>query len=561
MVDKLESRIMAYCADILSGAIPACQYHIWAVQRFRRDLERVGGDDFPYVMDWQRAERFIKFCGLCCHYKGELAGKPFKLSMFQAFCFINIFGWIHKDTGFRRFRKAYLKWPRKAGKTFSAAVAALYLFFGDKEAAPDIYCAATKQEQAYEAYEACVQIVRNSPALSENCRVLAHAIKRDDGGKVRALSSDVKKLDGLNPHGAILDEIHAYKNSSLIDVLESGTGSRTQPLLMMITSGGHVTDGADDLMMSSAKSCLDPGAGVDPTIHDRTFYFVLKLDDGDRWDDPACYQKVNPNIGVSVQPDFYDAQLNAVRAGTFSEEEFRTKFLSQSLRGGSAWIGLDVWDSLRRDIDFAAMKGKPLMACDFSRTRDLTACVLAWYDGEALTVKPYFFAPDECVAEESENNKKYRGWAKAGHIILTPGNTIDFEVVRARMLEECQKFGCDAFGYDLRFGDDIARRWADAGLSSHPLPNAARYITNACERFDQLVSAGRVIHDGNPILRWNIGNMRKKYVGNSDMIYYPTKESRLEKIDGAVACIYALYMWLTGEFDYLYDTSFNFMVL
>lgn len=553
---NIENIVTNYCDDVINGTLESCEFTRWACMRFNYDVSRIG-DNFDYVLDWTIVDRFVAFCLLCKHYKGECAGQPFIPSKFQLFCAANIFGWVHKVTGKRRFAKAYLKWPRKTGKTFFAAVIGCFMFFADNEAAPDIYCAATKIDQAKEAYEAAFHVIRASEVLRNNCKLTSLAITSPDGGKIKPLSSDSKTLDGLNPHGAILDEIHAYKNTSLIDVIESGTGARTQPLLIMITSGGHVTDGADDIMMESAKSCLDPNSGINSDLHDNVFYFVLKLDPKEKWDNPKNYLKVNPNIGVSVQPDFYEKKLAAVKNGTFSEAEFRTKFLSQTLRGGQAWINIDEWDKCKKDIDFSGL-GTPLMSCDFSKTRDLTACVLSWFDGENLTLKPYFFAPDECVADESENNKMYRQWSKKHDFILTPGSTIDFNIVGEIMFRECEEYGCDSFGYDLRFGDDIAKRWEDKGLTPFPLPSQSRYITSICDRFEQLILTGKIKHDGNPILRWNIANMVKKYIGSSEMMYLPYKAGRYQKIDGGMASIYGLYMWLSGKFDYLLDDGHQY---
>lgn len=561
---NLEEKIRNYCEKILSGEAPSCKFHRWAVERFCRDLERAKSAAFPYRMDWSKAERFIRFCGMCRHYKGEKGkskanprGEIFRPSMFQAFCGVNIFGWVHKETGYRRFQMAYLKWPRKSGKTFFAAVCGDYMYLADNEAAPDVLCAATKKEQAGEAFKSMQQIIRNSDELRKLCTVQTHLIKEPGGGEVKSIASDAQSLDGSNPHCAILDEIHAYKDGKLVDVIMSGTGARTQPLLLLITSGGRIADGYDAQMMEAAAGCLNPGLEMEEDIYDRDFYFVLQSDDTDKWDDPEHFKKVNPNIGKSVQVGYYEGMLKRVKSGVMSEAEFLTKYLNQTLRGGAAWFELIIWDKLRKEIDYSALPGRPLMTCDFSKRRDLTSCCFSWYDLESLWLKPYFFAPEDQPVDEGENNKKYRSWAKGGHIILTPGETIDFEVVHDQMLGECRKYGCDVFGYDQRFGDDIAKQWERDGMQGFVLPNQARFLVNSFECFDTMYRTERIVHDGHPILRWNISNVRKKYLNNSELLYLPMKQGRLQKIDGAVVSMLALYMWQTGEFDHMMDGNYG----
>ena len=224
---------------MLRGDVPAGRYHRAACARHVRDRQREGSPDFPYVLDLEEVDRFVRFASRLKHYKGEWAGSFIALEPHQIFRLGSIVGWIDASSGLRRFRNAYTEIPRKNGKSLEAAVMSLYITFFDGEAGAEGYCAATKRDQASIVFNDAKRLVRASN-LKQRIQVLVRNLSRDDlAQKLQPLGADEDSMDGLNAQLVILDELHAMKTRGTIDVLEGSTGARRQPLIFKITTAGN----------------------------------------------------------------------------------------------------------------------------------------------------------------------------------------------------------------------------------------------------------------------------------------------------------------------------------
>ena len=227
----------SYAQSVMSGAVPAGKYHRLACVRHLKDRAREGSAGFPYRFDLVQAERFFRFAEKLKHYKGEWAGLPLTLSDFQKFRLGCVFGWRTAD-GFRRFTTAYNELPRKTGKSLEAAVVAIYVTFYEGEPGAEGYCIATKEKQARIVFDACKQLVKTS-GLSDRIKINASNLYRESSiSKLEPLGSDSDTTDGLNPHFIGVDELHAFKSRGLLDVVETATGSRMNPLIYQITTAG-----------------------------------------------------------------------------------------------------------------------------------------------------------------------------------------------------------------------------------------------------------------------------------------------------------------------------------
>jgi len=273
------NEIDRYADAIASGATLAGVYHRLSCDRHIRDRARERSAEFPYYFDLAHAERFFLFASKLKHYKGEWAGQSIDLQPFQRFRLGSIFGWRHVDTGRRRFRTAYNEIPRKNGKSLEAAIVALYVTFFDGEAGAEGYCVATKREQARVVFDDAKQLVkasglRNRIAGSEHKH--GNLYREDTASKLQPLGADSDGTDGLNPSLLINDEFHAQKDRGLLDVLETATGARAEPLNFQITTAGSdmVTPCGDqhDYACKILKGVLA----------DETFFaFIAHADDGD----------------------------------------------------------------------------------------------------------------------------------------------------------------------------------------------------------------------------------------------------------------------------------------
>jgi phage terminase large subunit-like protein len=189
--------------------------------------------------DRAAARHAIEFFGFLRHSKGEWAGQTFALAPWQAFVTGSLFGW-KRDDGLRRFRTAYCAVPRKNGKSTLSAGIGLYLLVADGEQGAEIYSAATSRDQARIVFEEAKRMVTSSPALKRRVEVLINNLNvATSASRFMPLSSDASTMDGLNVHGAIIDELHAHRTRHVVDVLETATGARRQPLLFEITTAGY----------------------------------------------------------------------------------------------------------------------------------------------------------------------------------------------------------------------------------------------------------------------------------------------------------------------------------
>ncbi|MBY6277255.1 terminase large subunit domain-containing protein, partial [Symbiobacterium thermophilum] len=284
--------ILEYWAKIQSGEIAACRR---LKQQYEKLVYELDHPKDPWVFDIERATRPIEFIETFCrHSKGKWLGQPVRLELFQKAKLQAIFGFVHKDTGLRRCREVLTIEGRKNGKSTEMAALALYLMVGDGEGGPEVYCVATKRDQARIVFTEAVNMRDQSPALR------AHLKKRKTDlyfplifGKFEPLASESNSLDGLNSHGVIIDELHAIKDRNLYDVMKQSMAAREQPLLAMITTAGFVRECIYDDIYKYACDVLD---GV---IEDERFLaFIYELDDRSEWTDFRAWEKANPGLGT-----------------------------------------------------------------------------------------------------------------------------------------------------------------------------------------------------------------------------------------------------------------------
>ena len=297
-----------YEADVLSGAIPACKWVKLAVERNGRDLARVGSADWLYVMDAEKASRICRMAEMLPHIKGPLAkiiGKDeqgrnvwntITLEPWQCWVLTNLFGWVHRETGLRRFRVGLVLIPRKNAKSTMGAICALYMLTADGEGGPECYSVATTRDQAKAIAEIAWEMAKRSPAFceyfgvrvgSETTRSLAVP---GTAGKFMPLSADANSLDGLNISFAAVDELHAHKTAAVWQVIDTGTGARSQPMILALSTAGVDVGGICHQKMGYLEKVLD-GVAVDETFWGVTY----TIDPSDDIRDPAVQRKANPN--------------------------------------------------------------------------------------------------------------------------------------------------------------------------------------------------------------------------------------------------------------------------
>lgn len=530
--------VVAYCAGVLDGTIPAGQ-QIWrAVERHLADLEH--GAERGLRFDRAAGQHAIDFFGFLKHSKGEWAGQPFLLSAWQQFILWCVFGWKRAD-GLRRFRTAYIEVPRKNGKTTFIAGLGLYLLAADGEPGAEIYSAATKRDQACLSHSEATRMVRRSPELGRMIRVFKNNLNIEaTSSKFEPLGADADTMDGLNVHGALIDELHAHKTRQVVDVLDTATGARRQPLIVEITTAGSDQTSICYEHHEYSRRVLEG------TVQDDTWFaFIANLDEGDDWADPAVWAKANPNLGVSVKVD--DLQRKAERAQKLpaAQNAFRRLHLDQWTQQSNRWIDLGLWDENAGPVlREAALVGRTCYGgLDLSAVSDLTAWVLVFpqeEDAEQLDILCRFWCPEAVLADDGRRYvDQYRMWKAAGWLRTTQGDVVDYGVVRKAVLDDARKFQLKNLNVDRLFqGYQLSQELIDEGLEVFGMGQGFLSMAGPMREFERRLLGRKLHHGGNAVMRFMADNVavQEDAAGN----FKPDKAQSQGRIDGIVALVMAL---------------------
>lgn len=539
-----------YASDVVGGEIVACRYVKLACQRFLNDLDRQGDDDWPYVFDEAKADRAVKFMQLMPHTKGKWSASKSKLVFepWQVFIEANIFGWVKKDTGKRRFREAYEEIPRKNGKSARLAARGIYLFAADGESGAEVYSGATTEKQAFEVFRPAWMMAHKLENLRNRFGIELSGNQKNPGPMF--VMEDMSKFetvignpgDGASPHAALVDEYHEHDTDALVDTMQTGMGAREQPLLSIITTAGSNLGGPCYEKRRDVIRILE-GQTVDETI----FGIIYTLDEEDPWDDPASLVKANPNYGISVFPDFLLAQLQQAKRSASKQNAFRTKHLNQWVGARTVWMNMLAWQRQKRDFTIADMAGcRCWMALDLASKKDVAALVMLFEKAGQFYCTPRFYAP-EAAAEE---NEKYQNFALEGHLVLTPGSMTDYAFIEADILDLAKQIDLQDAAFDDWQANYLITRLSNTSIPVVDFNQTMKSMSDPMKEVEARVIARTLWHDGNPVMTWMMGNVAAKIDAKENI--YPRKENDNDpncKIDGPVALIMAMGRALVAGVD------------
>ncbi|AKM43977.1 terminase [Burkholderia contaminans] len=536
-----------YIDDVLASRIVACKWVKLACERQRRDLARaeMGDPEFPYRFDNDAATRICEFIELLPHTKGRWARtrQSIKLEPWQAFILTTVFGWLHVDSGLRRFRRAYEEVARKNAKSTKSSGIALYLFAADGEPGAEVYSAATTRDQAKIVFDDARAMALREPDMCAalGVEILQHQLLTDDGSKFLPLSAEGSTLDGLNVHGGVIDELHAHKTRAVFDVIDSGTGARDQSLLWLITTAGSDLTGICYEQRTHVTKILE-GVFVDETF----FGIIFTLDDGDDWSDPSVWIKANPNLGVSVFVDDMEMACRKAQSMPSAVNNFLTKRLNVWVNADSAWMDMRAWERCAdRDMRLDDFDGERCwIGMDLAEKTDFAALVLVFERAGTFYVFPRFYLNEYAV--ENGSNSQYSGWERAGHIIVNEGNATDFDLIADDIRRFCGMFDVQEIPFDPAMSRYFATQLVKEGLPLVEIRQAPIFFTQPIIQTENLVLEGKLRFDGNPAMTWMVSNVvvtTSRYNG----LKHPTKERPENKIDGPVAMFLALGRAMMGD--------------
>lgn len=529
--------IDGYARDVVAGRVPAGKYHVLACARHLRDRAHEATSAFPYRFELARAERFFRFAHKLRHYKGEWAGRYIVLQPYQLFRLGSLFGWVSIATGLRRFRTAYNEIPRKNGKSLEAAIVALYVTFFDGEPGAEGYCIATKRDQARIVWNDCKRLVVSS-GLRRRVRTLVANLHREDtASKLEPLGADKDGTDGLNPNLVIADEFHAYKERALLDIMETATGARRQPVFYQITTAG-------DDPLSPCGDQHDYAAKIlEQVFDDETFFaFMAHADLGDDWLDEQTWRKANPNYGISVKPDDLRALAAKAKNMAPAAAAFQQKRLNWWVNSSAPWLALDGWRAGQTTWTAESMHGEPCwVGVDLSSKIDLTAVVVLFPPTEtrrSWRVLCSGLTPAATLRERSRRDRApYDLWVERGWLYTNPGNRIDQDRVRELVLAAASVYQVQGVGIDPWNAGNLVTDLEADGLLVVEVPQTRAQLSETAKQFEADVLDALVDGGGNELLTWAIANVVAPADNNGNI--YPSKRRSRGRIDPVMAALNA----------------------
>jgi len=535
-----------YAQDVKLGKLTVGPYIEKAVSRFFDwvvDAEKKG-----YYLDHRAGMHVLLFFKtFLAHTKGEKEGQPFELSPYQQFTLYNIFAWKRLDKNGRPVRvikTVYEKVARKNGKTAVLAGLGLYCMAFDNEAGPEIYVGATKEAQARILWEQAYQFVHKSlPLRKMGYKNTQREIRFSRMlGVFRFLGGDSNTLDGLNPSLTIIDEYHSHKTDGVREVLESAMGARREPLLYIITTAGFNKQSVCKQYEDVCKEIL-----LGRKQDDSTFVMIHEPGEADDWEDPATWKMANPNLGVNVNLAYIKAEYTKAKNQPSKIPNFKTKHCNLWVDAKSEWIASETWKKNQAD-PFPVDKFKALgsyMAVDLSTTKDITAVVLVSLPDEngVRYCMPFFFCPEDTVAQRSKEDRvPYKAWVDQGHLIATPGNTVDYQMVKDKIAALYHPNGVVRVEMDPWNAHQISQDLMAAGLEVSFFSQQISHISHPTKIFEKLVLEGKLKHTGNPVMAWMLSGCVIYQDANENIKVHKGNSHREggKRVDGIIAAIMAL---------------------
>lgn len=564
-----------YAVEVVAGLRMANELEWLACERHLKDLQRQGTDSFPFVFDESRADRVFDWFERCCrHVRGVFSGQPIILVPFQKFDLGSVFGWVHKDSGKRRFVLSYNERARGNVKSTEMSGVALYGMCGDcvyppgdpsqkrYEEMPEVECAAVDKGQAKRVWGDAQKMGEGSPDILKRLRIkrtyIEHATR---GGFLRPLSKDTKNKDSGAPCVVIVDEYHAHPTSEIVDVTRSGFGKRLQSLMMIITTAGK---NAENNPCKKEHDSLEKMLRGEIPMIETTFAMIRALDKDDDPHDKSKWPKANPILQEDneyseellreIQTE-HDEAFNSGDAAKIREWLTKRVNLWQADSEDKYMSGImDKWKKLAvtRKEFLELIRGQVGYAgIDMSKRIDLTADGhVFWLPDGRLAVTAHGFMPEETATKHEHSDRvPYKHWAKDGWCTITPGSVTDYRFVASHLdefefdngvnvLEEC---------YDPYNASHFMQERQAAGKVVVEVRQGVQTLSEPTKYFRELILQGRIVHDGSPLLTWCLSNAIEVADNNGNIKLSKKHKDDSQRIDLAAAIMNAMVRAMAGD--------------
>lgn len=547
--------VLAYWKAIESGKVVTSRRVRAVYERLAREITSPDPDS-PYYFDEEVGERPILFAERFCKQSQGVIGSPLVLELFQKAYIQALFGFLEKETGFRRYRETMFLVGRKNGKSTLLAAIALYLLIADYEGAAEIYSVATKKDQAKKVLTEAINMVKQSPELRAVLKKRRNDLYFPATASIfEALASDSNTLDGLNSHAVIIDELHAIKDRNLYEVMKQSTSSRRQPLVIMITTAGTVRESVFDSLYEIACDIADG-----KTKEDTFLPILYELDAREEWTDPTKWQKANPGLGTIKQ---YKTLAQFVERAKNSPDDLPgvlCKDFNIRETPGTIWLS---YEEIKNELQFKMSEVYNTYAiggCDLSATTDLTcATLLIRRPGDPIVyVLQQYFLPQkrlDTLDEKNTNEAPYKAWRDRRLLTVCEGNRVDYSQVTEWFCQMRDEYKIDAIkvGYDRA----LAGYWVDEmksnGFDMEPVAQGPFTWSQPMREMGAALADKIVNYNKNPVLVWCLTNTAAKKSGINNI--QPIKITEKRRIDGMVSLLNAWVIYVKYYEDFMYNVG------
>lgn len=499
-----------------------------------------------YHFDKEKAQRPIEFIEKYCKQsKGKWNGKQLKLQLFQKAMLEAAFGFVDEN-GFRKYKKVIFFVARKNGKSVLDSAIANYMLVADKEGGAEIYSVATKKEQAKIVWDEAKRMIKKSPALNKRIRCLIGGIYYDaKDSYFRALASDSNSLDGLNSHCVIADEVHAWKDKNLLDVMYDSMSAREQPLLIETSTMGTVRQNVFDIEYDYASQVID---GI---IQDETLLpIIYELDDEKEWTNEECWYKANPSLNVIKSLKDLRDKVERAKANPIELVNLLCKDFNVRQNSMNAWL---TFEDLNNEEIYNEWKDSYCIGgVDLSSTTDLCCGTILGVVKGKIRVKQMYWIPTNYLEKKiTEDKIPYDKWLKMGWLRLSGDSKIDYHDITKWFIEELQENDLRPLwvGYDSWNAQFWCDDMKENGFDMVEVRQGYKTESAPLKQMKADLMDKKINYNNNPILKWNLSNVAVKTDENDNIMI--TKEKSRQRIDGVASLMDAYVVFVNKRSEYL----------
>lgn len=547
--------IIEYNDKIQSGEITACN----KIKILYKHLaDEIKNPDSLYYYSEKRANHAITFIEkFCKHSKGKWGGNPVTLELWQKAFISALFGIIRKSNDKRRFNKALLLIGRKNGKSLIASAISIYMMIADGEAGAECYAVATKRDQAKIIWQEAMSMVKKSPMLLSVIKCRTNELKCEQfDSTFKPLSSESNTLDGLNTHFAGMDEVHAWKDKNLYDVILDSTSAREESIILVLSTMGFVREGIFDILYDTASRCL-MAIKDGNSYNDTLLPAIYELDKREEYQNPDCWIKANPNLEVSKSLDYMKNAYKDVLDDPRRLSNFLTKDCNIKETVSEAFF---TFDEINNEETFNIDELKPpyyIGGFDLSETTDLTsACILFEFPDRqnTLFVESMYWLPYDLLEERVKTDHiPYDVWYKQGLLRLSDGNKVNTNDVLDWFVELAvnKKMYPSFIGYDRWCARELVENMKTQFGSPcmMEVKQYAKVLSNPLKMLANDFRDKKIVYNNNPITKWCLTNLGVKTDVNGNI--QPIKAvHQTRRIDGAMAMLDAYVAYVNNKDEY-----------